>query len=194
MPPLGGLHTAARENVRRRFAAQSSAADFAPESALVCGLVGDVDCAEKTIRGINERFPKGTLEQYLYIPLIQAGIEQSRGNPQKAIEVLQASLPYEPYGGWYGSVRANIFWRGRACYEAKRPREAAAEFEKVAAIPHPSPYYRWAHLWLARSWGLAGEAAKAREAYDRLFVMWNDAEPDFKPLLEARTEYAKLER
>ena len=78
---------------------------------------------------------------------------------------------------------------------AHKPREAAAEFQKLidnpgAAINCPTAVL--ARLNIARSYAQAGENVKARAAYEDLFKLWKDADPDFTLLLQAKSEYAKL--
>jgi len=38
----------------------------------------------------------------------------------------------------------------------------------------------------------AGDTAEARRAYQDLLAEWKDADPDYPPLLQAKTEYARL--
>jgi tetratricopeptide (TPR) repeat protein len=49
-----------------------------------------------------------------------------------------------------------------------------------------------ARLGIARSYAQAGEKEKSRAAYNNLFVLWKDADPDFPLLLQAKSEFAKL--
>jgi eukaryotic-like serine/threonine-protein kinase len=49
-----------------------------------------------------------------------------------------------------------------------------------------------AHLQLGRAYSLAGDAAKARSAYQDFFALWKDADPDIAILKQAKAEYAKL--
>ena len=39
---------------------------------------------------------------------------------------------------------------------------------------------------------IAGDIAGAREAYEKFFEMWKDADEDIPLLLEAKAEYSKL--
>jgi hypothetical protein len=54
------------------------------------------------------------------------------------------------------------------------------------------PYYPLSYLGLARAAAISGDTAKARKAYQDLFALWKDADPDLLPLLQARKEYAAL--
>jgi hypothetical protein len=47
-------------------------------------------------------------------------------------------------------------------------------------------------LQLARAHGLAGDAAKARAAYENFLRLWKDADPDIPILRQATAEHTKL--
>jgi hypothetical protein len=46
---------------------------------------------------------------------------------------------------------------------------------------------------LGRAYVLQGDKAKARTAYQDFFAAWKDADPDVPVLLQAKSEYAKLQ-
>ena len=49
-------------------------------------------------------------------------------------------------------------------------------------------------IWVsARAYALAGDAAKARAAYQDFLGLWKDADPDIPILKQAKAEYAKLQ-
>jgi hypothetical protein len=52
--------------------------------------------------------------------------------------------------------------------------------------------YPLAHLGLARAARLANDEGTVRKAYEDLFALWSEADPDLKPLKEARLEYSRL--
>jgi hypothetical protein len=49
-----------------------------------------------------------------------------------------------------------------------------------------------ARLQRARALALAGDATRAKEAYEDLFALWKNADPDMSVLVQARAEYATL--
>jgi hypothetical protein len=51
-----------------------------------------------------------------------------------------------------------------------------------------------AHLGIARSYTLAGDAAKSRTAYQNYFTLWKGTDPNVPILKEAKAEYAKLQK
>ena len=55
-----------------------------------------------------------------------------------------------------------------------------------------SALYPLAHLGLARAAALPGDTVTSRKAYEDLFALWKDADPDLPILNEAKKEYQKL--
>ena len=141
---------------------------------------------------MSKRFPTDTFVNNIWVPLIRAQIETSRGNPGKAIEILQAASPYE-----FGLVAraAPNYVRGVAYLKAHQGKEAAAEFQKILdhrGVCETSPRCALSHLQLGRGRALAGDNAGARTAYQDFFALWKDADPDVPILKEAKAEYAQL--
>ncbi|MGI9167223.1 MAG: tetratricopeptide repeat protein, partial [Pyrinomonadaceae bacterium] len=151
---------------------------------------GELSQAQTIIDELVRRFPKDTVLNKISLPLVQTRIELQRGNPAKAIQLLETTRPYE---------RAALFQiaylRGQAYLNQQRGTDAAAEFQKILdqrSWQTASPLYPLAHLGLARAAVLSGDTAKARKAYQDFFALWKDAELDIPILQEARREYEKL--
>ena len=95
--------------------------------------------------------------------------------------------PYEPAAlFWPNYIRASAHLRQKAWTEAE------AEFRKV--LEHrgwdpTSPLYALAHLGLARTSALSGNAAASRKAYEEFFALWKDADPETPIFQEAKKEY-----
>jgi len=53
-------------------------------------------------------------------------------------------------------------------------------------------YYALSYLGMARGHVLAGEGTQARDAYEKFFALWQNADPDLPVLRQAHAEYAKL--
>jgi len=96
--------------------------------------------------------------------------------------------------------------RGQAYLAAGQGKEAAAEFQKI--LDHSGIVWNcWtgalARLGVARATaleakslqGAEADAARARAvaAYKDVLALWKDSDPDLRPLLEAKSEYAKLQ-
>ena len=124
------------------------------------------------------------------IPFLRASFELQRGNPGKAILELEPAKPYEC--AYYGI----LFLRGQAYLKAGSGNEAAAQFQRMMECKGSGVNDLWqalAHVYLGRSWALAGDKAKARRAYQDFLALWKDADPDIPILKEAKAEYAKLQ-
>ena len=91
------------------------------------------------------------------------------------------------------------FWpaylRGQAYLQLKDGQAAAVEFQSIldhrGEYPN-APLYPLAHLGPARAPALAATSAKAGAAYDAFLGLWNGADRDLQPLVEAHRESARL--
>ena len=134
-----------------------------------------------------------TLWNSVKAPSIQAAVELGRGEPAKAIELLQSAAPYErayPYA---------VYLRVLAYLRARKGVEAGIEFRKILdhkgadwILQSDGPYYPLSYLGVARAKALSGDLAEARDAYKKFLTLWKDADPDLAPLIQARKEYAAL--
>ena len=158
-----------------------------PAATLV--LAGDSARAQKVIDAEAKRHPKDTGFQQNWIPQVRAAIEIKRANPSAAVEILKPAELLE------ANDIGPTFYRGLAYLSLKSGKEAAAEFKKVVDrknIFPLSPLHALSRLHVARSLALAGDTAGARSAYQDLFVIWKDADPDLSALKQAKDEYARL--
>jgi eukaryotic-like serine/threonine-protein kinase len=157
-------------------------------------LAGDAREAEAAAQELVRAHPMDTFINTAYVPAIRAGIAINQGNPGKAIELLQATTPYE--FGFATGVQSN-YLRGLAYLKLHQGKEAANEFQKI--LDHPGvcifslPTCSLARLQLGRARAEAGDAGGARTAYQDFFALWKDADPDVPILKEAKAEYTKLQ-
>ena len=140
-----------------------------------------------------KRYPKDTMLSKLFLPMIQAQGEMSRGNAAQAIKLLETTTFYERVVVPFPIA----YLRGQAYLSQQKGAEAAAEFQKIldgrAYRGWPvSPLSPLAHLGLARASVLTGDTAHARRAYQDFFALWKDADADIPILIEAKQEYEKL--
>jgi len=152
-------------------------------------LSGDTGPAAAMAEELNRRFPTHTLRQSVDLPLLRAGVEFERGNPTRAIELLETPRPYE-------LARPEvIFLRGKAYLKAGKGREASAEFDKILrrrSLTIFGSLYPLSTLETARAHRLAGDTAQARKHYQDFLALWKDADPDLPLLKQAKAEYAQL--
>jgi serine/threonine protein kinase/Flp pilus assembly protein TadD len=171
--------------------------DVKVEAALALARGGDVIAAQKLVDTLNQEFPLDTLMQNYWIPTVQAAIALQRHDSAQAIEILQASVPYEladppPFSS---GTMYPVYVRGQAYLGSANGALAAAEFQKI--LDHPGvivnfPFSALSHLGLARARALSRNSAGARTAYQDFFALWKDADPDIPILKQAKAEYAKL--
>jgi serine/threonine protein kinase/tetratricopeptide (TPR) repeat protein len=159
-----------------------------PAGALAMALCGRVSQARSLADEVAQKYPMDSLITALWLPAIRAAGELRRRQPNRAIELLEASRKYE---------RAALFWptylRGLAYLQLKDGTQAAAEFQTI--LDHrgwdpSSPLYSLAHRGLGRAAALSGDAAKACKAYQGFLALWKNADPDVPVLTEAKKEYA----
>jgi predicted Zn-dependent protease len=166
-------------------------------AALVLALAGDTSAAQSLIDELNRNFPLDTLVQDLSLPEIRAETELRHGDPAKAINLLQATTPYEMGENYYTILCLfPVYEHGEAYLQAHNGTAAAAEFQKI--IDHPgvlqnSPLLPLAKLGLARAYALSDDKDKSRTAYQDFLGLWRNADPDIPILKEAKAEYAKLQ-
>jgi DNA-binding winged helix-turn-helix (wHTH) protein/tetratricopeptide (TPR) repeat protein len=161
-------------------------------SALALALAGDAKGAAKLAEELDKSLPLTTGFQRFWGPSIRAVIAMDNKNPNKAVELLQTTTPYEL--GTMGSLDP-IYFRGMAYLELGNGAAAATEFKKI--IEHPGIVRNWpvgalAHLGLGRASVLQGNKDKARAAYQDFLTLWKDADSDIPILVQAKAEYAKL--
>jgi tetratricopeptide (TPR) repeat protein len=166
-------------------------------AALALGRGGDSARALATADELNRQRPLDTMLNEYWLPAIRAAVELGRGNPSRAIELLQPVIPYELAAPYSPEVPLfPVYVRGEAYLALRHGSEAAAEFQKI--LNHPGivlacPLGALAHLGLGRAYTLRGDTAKARAAYQDFLTLWKDADPDIPILKQAKAEYAKLQ-
>ncbi|HEY2821088.1 MAG TPA: protein kinase [Candidatus Acidoferrum sp.] len=169
-------------------------------AALALALSGDAMHAQKIADDLDKRFPADTVVRLNYLPTVRAQIALSvPGNSPKAVEILTVASPYELGVPGSNTLRTNlypIYVRGEALLASKQGAAAAAEFQKIldwSSVALNEPIGALAHLGLGRAQAIAGDTPKARAAYDDFFKIWKDADPNVPILIQAKSEYAKLQ-
>ena len=178
--------------------AESNGRDVRAAVALAYALAGDTGHAQSLVDDLAERFPEDTIAQFEYLPEIRAQIALDHADSAKAIELLKAASPYD-----LGSPSSivplalyPVYVRGEAYLAERSSAAAVAELQKI--LDHPGvvqnePIGAFARLGLARAYTVQHDAANTRKAYQDLFALWKNADPDIPILKQARAEYAKLQ-
>lgn len=190
------------ESSRHSFAAEQLVSgrdvDFGPAFALA--LSRNSSSASAIVARLEKRYPEDTCVRFSYAPALRALLAMNEGRPAKSIEILNVSKAYElAQTGVSGYARYGALYptyvRGLAYRQLHKPREAAAEFQRM--LDHPGllladPIGPAARLQLARAVRDSGETAKAKAVYREFLTLWKDADPDIPLLTQAKAELARL--
>jgi eukaryotic-like serine/threonine-protein kinase len=165
-------------------------------AAFALALAGDSSGSEGLVDDLEEHFPEDTSVRFSYVPTIRARLALNRGEPAKAIELLQIAIPYElgqprsALQGFFGALYP-IYVRGDAYLSLHEGADAAIEFQKIIdhqGITISDPIGAVARLELGRAYAMAGDKAKAKNAYQDFLDLWKDADPNIPILKQAKAE------
>jgi eukaryotic-like serine/threonine-protein kinase len=159
-------------------------------SAYAYAVVGEDQRALAVVNDMAKSHPSDILLQSVFVPIVKAAAEINHDNPAKAIDLLDLATLYgrSNTGVWY--------CRGLAYLKLGQGNEAAQAFQHVIdmrALNFAEALVPFSYLGLARAYALQGDQARSRIAYQDLFAIWKDADPDLAPLKTAKAEYAKLQ-
>ena len=144
--------------------------DVVAVAALAKARAGDVREAEALLADLEKRNPRNTAIRLYWAPTIRAAAALRSGNPQRALDILEAVRPYDlasppPIGL---ATLYPVYLRGEANLLASRGTPAAEQFQRV--LDHPGlvlnfPLHALAHLQLARAKSVSGDRTAARREY-----------------------------
>jgi tetratricopeptide (TPR) repeat protein len=168
--------------------------DIELQVALAQARAGQIAEAEKLAAKLDADLPRSTMVQNYWLPTIRAAIELQKNNATKAVELLEATLPYELGDASLGHMYP-AYLRGEAYLKLGRGHEAAAEYQKI--LDHRGVVLNFvlaslARLQLARAVAMSGDTALARTRYEEFLELWKGADTDLPALTAARAEYARL--
>jgi tetratricopeptide (TPR) repeat protein len=188
---VSGNEAQARTTARGALA-KSNTMFTASQGAGILALTHDDARAKEVADDISKRYPDATGVQKIFQPMTRAILEMNRGNIDHAIEIMK---PTERYDLGRMASMATTYVRGLIDLAAKKPNEAAAEFQKVIdhrTVIGDDPAYALSYLHLGRAKKMAGDASAAKTAYQNFFAIWKDADADLPVLKQAKAEYAAL--
>jgi len=165
--------------------------DEAMDADYAMAEVGDPAKAEAIAAERQQAAPNDQMLAAEYLPAVHAAIAMRNGKPEDAIHTMASDAPYEmrdptvPY------------MLGQAYLKAGKPQQAIASFQKFLdnpGIDDPlTPLYALCYLGTARAQAMQGQTAAAIASYQKFFDFWKDADPDLPVLVQAHTEFAKLQ-
>ena len=182
----------------------SKSRDVTAGAGFALALSGDSSRSQALTDDLSRRLPEDTRVQFTYAPTLRALLALNQGQPSKAVNLLQTTIPYElgspsTGGSEYLLGAGNLYSayvRGLAYLAAHQGVEAAGEFHKILnhrGIVLSDPIGALAHLQLGRAYALSGDKTKAKSAYQDFLTLWKDADPNVPIFKQAKAEYAKLQ-
>jgi tetratricopeptide (TPR) repeat protein len=170
-------------------------------AAYALALSGDSFRSQALANDLERRFPEDSSVRFSYVPALRGLFALNQGDPSKAIDLLQAAVPYDlaqtgiGFFGFFGNLYP-AYLRGEAYLAAHQVAEATAEFQKILdhrGIVLADPVGVLARLQLGRAYTLLGDKTRAKTAYQDFLTLWKDADSDIPILKQAKTEYANLQ-
>ena len=170
-------------------------------AAFALALAGESSRPQVLADDLDKRFPEHTSVRSNYLPALRGQIALNGGTPNPAIDLLRAVGPYEfavpalSFQTFFGTLYP-AYVRGQAYLAVHRPADAAVEFQKILnhrGLLLADPMGARARLQLGRAFALAGDATRAKAAYQDFLTLWRDADPDIPILRQAKAEYGQLQ-
>lgn len=174
----------------------SKVRDVTGNASMILALAGETAEATRLRDDLSKRFPEDTWTRQLLLPQINAAIFIHENKPAQAVDALTPAARYEFGVSQAGFRLVSPYLRGVALLQEKQGAAAAVEFKKILdhkGLVLDSIVSPLAQVGLARSYVLIGDTAKARTAYQDFLALWKDADPDVPILLQAKSEYARLQ-
>lgn len=175
----------------------SRATDVLTLTGLAMALDGDSAQALSIANNLDKEYPKGTLVQNFWLPLIRGEVEIRKGQGSRAILLLNRAEPFDSASPdeFYVANLYPAYARGQAYLAAGDPASALKEFRKLrdqygSVINYPLGSL--AELGIARSYARMKDVEKARSAYQGFFQLWGNADPGLPVLRQARVEFRRL--
>jgi len=159
-------------------------------AALAFALAGDTVDAQTLIDELEQKHPKDTMVNQVWLPQIKAAIELHKNNAQAALELLETTKRYEPAAGLSPQTLRSMAYL-KLGHAAQAVTEARRILDQRGHAPLSS-LWPLAQLTLARASVMQGDTAQARKSYQDFFALWKDADPDVPILMEAKREFETL--
>jgi eukaryotic-like serine/threonine-protein kinase len=168
---------------------QSQAPTVLLSVADIYARAGEDAKAEPLVQRAVKARPDNLNIQSVYAPGVRAVLAMNHHDAAKALDLMKPAEPFDR------ATAESRYIRATALLMAGRGEQAAQEFRAVLGLRGyalTDPTISFARLGLARALATTDKAA-ARTAYQDLFALWKNADPDVPILKQAKAEYEKLQ-
>jgi eukaryotic-like serine/threonine-protein kinase len=190
-----GFESEARQKASQAVA-MSNDPDTRSSAALAYASAGDVGKSVSLLEGAMRDGPDNHFLQAMISAEARAMHQLAKNEAAEAVNTLESIRNYEFGTGPRSLGCTPVFVRGLAYLKLCDGAKAATEFQRILDHRGAAGWaieYPLAQLNLGRAYAIQRDAAKARTAYQDLFAIWRDADPDIPILKKAKAEYAKLQ-
>jgi eukaryotic-like serine/threonine-protein kinase len=158
--------------------------------AFTAAICGDRKTAEPILKDLDQRYPEDTLIQGITIPESHALLDLAEHKPADALSALEKAKAYD-------LASPGAYLRGLAYLASHDAANALIAFHQATQYPGAAlalqyQTYPQSQLGLARAYVMASDKVHAREAYQKFFDLWKNADPDLPQLIAAKKEFAAL--
>jgi serine/threonine protein kinase/tetratricopeptide (TPR) repeat protein len=180
----------------------STGRDVTYAVAFALASIGELAQSQKLLKDLEARFPQDTTVNISYLPALRGLIALKQGKLAEALAALEPALsnefalPGTAFIASFGSLYP-AYVRGQTYSAAKRPADAAVEFQKIISRPGlvmEDPVGAMARMQLGRALAASGDLARARASYEDFLTLWRHADADVPILKQAQAEAEKLRR
>ena len=159
-------------------------------TALAFALSGDNAKVQPLVQELEEKHPKDTMVNQIWLPEIKAAIELRKNNAAAALELLKPTERYEAAAAFSPQLLRSMVY-------LKLDQGAHAEAEARKILDHRghsplSSLWPLAHVTFARAAAMQGNTAEARKSYQEFFAIWKDADQDIPAFVQAKRELERL--
>lgn len=137
-----------------------------------------------------QKRPYDTWVQFVSVPAVKAIIAMNHGDLAQAASLLDGALVYARVDS------STLFLRGIVFLKAGQAGDALQLYQRALGLKNtfgPDPFVPMLQLGLARAYAMQGDKVHSRLAYQDLFAIWKDADPDLPVLREAKAEYLRVQ-
>jgi eukaryotic-like serine/threonine-protein kinase len=160
------------------------------QAVFTAAICGDRKTAEPLLKDLDKQYPEDTTIQSISLPESRALLDLAEHKPEEAQSELEKAKAYD-------LASPGAYLRGLVYLEAHDAADAITAFQRSlqypgAAIALTYQTYPQSQLGLARAYAMQGDKAHAKEAYQKFFDLWKNADPDLPQLIAAKKEFAAL--